>query len=257
MSRTACITGASAGIGAAFARQLAAQGYNLLLTARRETRLNALRDELQTAHGITVAVHPADLSVRAEVERLAAAIAQVDDLALLINNAGFGTMGDFAESEIAQQTAMIDVHIIATMHLCRAALPGMIARGHGDIINVSSIAAFLKGTTYSASKAYLNTFSVGLQAEVKRHGIRVLALCPGYTYSEFHDTTEYDAFSREQIPKAMWQTAEQVAQFSLEKRGGKVVVIPGWRNRLLVFSMRTGLRPIVRRVRDLLYRRSR
>jgi uncharacterized protein len=251
----ACITGASAGIGAAFARQLAAQGHDLILTARREDRLNALRDDLQAAHNITVTVIPADLSVRADVARLAGVIAQTDALTVLVNNAGFGTMGDFAASDIDQQIAMVDVHINATMALCRAALPGMIALKRGDIINVSSIAAFLNGTTYSASKAYLNTFSSGLQAEVKPHGIRVQALCPGYTYTEFHDTPEYDDFSREQIPQSMWQTADEVVQFSLNKRGGKVVIIPGWRNRFLVFSMRTGLRPVVRRVRDWLYRR--
>ncbi|MFW5691302.1 MAG: SDR family NAD(P)-dependent oxidoreductase [Chloroflexota bacterium] len=252
----AVVTGASSGIGEVYARALAARGYDLLITARREARLRELAEELGAAFKVDVRVEAADLAVEADRDRLAALIRAMDDITLLVNNAGYGVGGKFVESDIRKAAGMVVVHDIATIVLCHAVLPGMIARQHGGIINVSSISAFLKGTTYSASKAFLNAFSTGLHAEVRRHGIKVQALCPGYTYSEFHNTPEYADFSRDQIPRRMWMTAEEVVTFSLAHLGRRpVVIIPGWRNKLLVWSMQLGLRPVVRALRDFLYRR--
>ncbi|MBI1994364.1 MAG: SDR family oxidoreductase [Deltaproteobacteria bacterium] len=186
----ALITGASSGIGAAFARRLASQGYNLVLVARREKRLRTLSEEMQGQFNVEAQVFPADLSHPLDLERLEKRTAEIANLEMLINNAGFGAPGKFMEMQVEKSIEMIQVHVIATVRLCRAALPAMIARGRGWIINVSSIAAFMaspRNATYCATKAYLNLFSQGLQDELTGTGVRVQALCPGLTHTEFHD----------------------------------------------------------------------
>jgi len=253
----ACVTGASSGIGAEYARALAERGYNLIITARRAEKLQALADELQQAHGVSVRVITADLTHEADLLRLVEVIEQETELDLLINNAGFGTTGDYATVEIDRQIDMVRVHIEAPMRLCRATLPNMIQRGKGYIINVSSIAAFLTtgSPTYTATKAFLNNFSLSLQSEVKKTGIRIQALCPGYTYSEFHDTDEFSSFSRSQIPRWLWMTSEAVVKQSLEKLDRRrVILIPGFQNRLLVVLMRTGFLPLISWLRNRLVR---
>ncbi|MCA9875032.1 MAG: SDR family oxidoreductase [Anaerolineales bacterium] len=246
------ITGASSGIGAAFARRLAQDGYNLVLVARREERLAALAGELTQAYGITAEVLPADLTQAADVARVEQRIANLN-LSLLINNAGFGTnQGSLLASNLDEQIDMLNLHVLATMRLCRAALPGMTARGSGAIINVSSISAFfpLPGDiNYPASKAYLNTFSQALQAEVARQGIRVQALCPGFTRTEFHDTEAMTGFQKSRIPAIMWMTSEQVVEDSLRCLGrDQVICVPGWRNQLLVLGSQNGLAGLILRV---------
>ncbi|GIV59641.1 MAG: hypothetical protein KatS3mg043_0730 [Rhodothermaceae bacterium] len=192
-ARTALITGASSGIGAGFARRLAERGYNLILVARRADRLAELAEELQTRHGIEAEGLPADLATDEGIRRVEARIVDCDTLDLLVNNAGFGTTGRFAEIDLAPQLAMIHVHVIAPVRLIRAALPGMMARGAGGIINVSSVSAFWPNAgsaTYSATKAYLNAFSEALAHELRGTGVTVQALCPGFTRTEFHDTED-------------------------------------------------------------------
>ena len=234
----AVITGASAGIGEEFARQLAAAGFDLTLVARREDRLRALADELSAAHGIRAEAWPADLADEADVAALAGALAAADDLALLVNNAGFGTRGEFIEVELERTLAMIRVHVLATVTLCRAAAPGMIARGGGAIINVSSIAAFFPsagGANYGATKAYLNAFSEALAAELRGTGVAVQALCPGFTTTEFHDVGDYQNFDRGQIPAPLWMPARDVVAESLAALGGRrVIVVPGARYQAIV-----------------------
>lgn len=242
---TALITGASSGIGATFARHLAARGYNLILVARREERLRALAAELELQHRIAAEVLVADLSAPAGLERVANRIAGLDSLDMLINNAGFGVPSRFAEVDVRKSLGMIHVHIIAPVRLTRAALPGMIAKGRGAIINVSSLAAFfpMRGnTTYCATKAYLNAFSLALDAELRGTGVQVQALCPGFTYTEFHDSPEYADFNRSQIPRPFWMSAEQVVTASLKALGnGRVILIPGLKNRLFALLARSGL----------------
>jgi short-subunit dehydrogenase len=227
----ALITGASSGIGEAFARRLAADGFDLALAARREDRLRALAAELSAAHGVEAEALPADLSKDEDVARVGRYIEAHPDLTLLINNAGFGTRGYFADVELERQLAMIRVHVIASVSLARFALPAMIRRGGGAIINVSSVAAFFPsagGANYSATKIYLNNFSEALAAELDGTGVRVQALCPGFTYSEFHDTPEYGDFDRKDIPDALWMSAEQVVDESLAALlGNRVIVVPG------------------------------
>ncbi len=235
---TACITGASSGIGAAFARQLAATGHNLILVARRQERLEALADELSTRHNVTCQVLPADLTQSADLERIAARLAGPDAPDLLINNAGFGTTGHFADIDLDRQLDMIQLHVIAPVRLCRAVLPDMIARRSGAIINVASIAAYWplpENANYAASKMYLIVFSQALQSELRETGVRVQALCPGFTYTEFHDTAEFARFDRRNIPAPLWMSADELVRLSLAAlEWGEVVYIPGWKNRLMV-----------------------
>lgn len=238
------ITGASSGIGAVFARRLASQGYNLVLVARREALLRSLADEVQQKFRVNAQVFPADLSNPIHVERLEKRIAEIGDLDFLINNAGFGAPGKFADMQVKRNVEMIQVHILATVRLCRAALPGMIARGRGSIINVSSIAAFMaspRNTTYCATKVYLNLFSEGLQDELQGTGVRVQALCPGLTHTEFHDQAGYEDYKRK-MPKFLWMSAEDVVTESLAAlEKGRVICIPGFKNRLIVAAIRNRL----------------
>ncbi len=241
---TAMVTGASSGIGEVYARRLAAGGHDLLLTARRAERLEALARELEAEHGVAVEVFPADLADADSLRRLEERVAGGPALALLINNAGFGVPGLVADVDPDRQEAMIDVHLVATVRLCRAALPAMVRAGGGAVINVSSVAAFLptpRGAVYSATKAFLNLFTEALDAELAGTGVRVQALCPGFTHTGFHDTPEYD-FDRSSVPRWLWMSSEQVVDISLSAlQRRRVVVITGWRNRLLVILLRAPL----------------
>ncbi len=246
---TALITGASSGIGAEFSRQLAARGMNLVLVARREERLAALRDELEPKHGISAEVLVADLLVANDLERVKRRIAELTDLEILVNNAGFGVLGNFCEVDIQGQLDMIGIHVLAPIHLARAAVGGMIRRERGSIINVSSMAAFLVGgesNTYCAAKAYVNSFSESLQDELRGKGVKVQALCPGFTKTEFHSSETFADFDKSRIPKWMWMPAQRVVTKSLNSlRGRRVLVVPGVINALIVRSLRFPLtRPL-------------
>jgi short-subunit dehydrogenase len=232
MSRLAWITGASAGLGAEFARALAARGYALVLIARRLDRLHDLAAALP---GAAVECVAADLTDDSALQRLADRLAAAPP-DLLINNAGFGTRGDFAETAYATQEQMHRLHVLATLRLTHAALPGMIRRDAGALINVSSVAAFARSAgnvSYCATKAWMNAFTEGLHLELKARGSRVVvqALCPGFTYTEFHDVMGVD---RQSIPRGLWLRAEDVVAASL--RGlerGQWLVVPNWKYKLL------------------------
>lgn len=238
------ITGASAGIGAAFARQLAARGYDLVVVARRVDRLEALAAELRAEHGTGVSVLAADLSQPNDVERVAKQIAALDALELLINNAGFGARGSFATDSPERQLAMIHVHVVASVALCRAALPGMIARHQGAIINVASLAAFIPlpgDATYSATKAYLVSFSEALRIELKGTGVTVQALCPGFTRTEFHGDVMTPC-----SPSFLWSSADEVVAASLGAlRRGAALCVPGLKNQVIGALARAGIIPLV------------
>ncbi len=213
----ALITGASSGLGATFARQLAIYGMDLILVARRRDRLEQLAKDLETACGVRVEVLPADLTVADDLARVEQRIAEAQDLEYLINNAGFGTRGRFFEADRESQDQMHRLHVLATMRLTHAALPGMVARRRGSMINVSSVAAF--GSTpgsvsYCATKAWMNAFTEALALELDLAGspVRVQALCPGFTYTEFHDVMGMD---RNVIPTGWWLPADAVVAASL------------------------------------------
>jgi short-subunit dehydrogenase len=234
----AAITGASAGIGATFARTLARRGYDLILIARRADRLQALAAELDEHHGAKAEIITADLTVASDLERVAKLLGDIPELDLLVNNAGFGVPGQFATSDIAGQEGMHRLHVMATLRLTHAALGGMVARRSGAVINVASVAGFLTSpgaVSYGASKSWIATFTEGIWMELRGTGspVRVQALCPGFTYSEFHDVA---GMNRDKLaPKSWWCSAEQVVEESLEGlKRGRVFVIPGFRYRLLV-----------------------
>jgi uncharacterized protein len=241
---TAFITGASSGIGAAFAEKLAARGTNLVLTARRRERLEELAGSLAERYGILADILQADLSEREGIEKAARCVESLDDLGLLVNNAGFGAKSSFVRLPFEDHEAMLDVHIRAVLRLTYAALPGMLERGKGSVINVSSISAFVPvgtGSTYTSSKAYLNSFSQSLQFELRRSGVKIQALCPGFTHTEFHVDPSFHNLKRA-IPSFAWMSAEQVVEGSLKAlERGKVIYIPGWFNRLAVLAAKTGL----------------
>lgn len=228
----ALITGASAGLGAAFARRLAGDGYDLVLVARRRQPMEALAATLSANCEIITA----DLTVDEELACVARRLAS-GDVDLLINNAGFGTRGRFWEASLESQEKMHRLHVLAAMRLTHAVLPSMVGRGHGAIINVSSVAAFGRtpgNTSYCATKAWMNAFTEGLYMELKSAGspVRVQALCPGYTYTEFHDVMGAD---RSVVPKGWWMDADYVVNASIDALArDQLFVIPGARYRWLV-----------------------
>jgi short-subunit dehydrogenase len=245
-SRKCLITGASSGIGAAFARKLAVRGYAVILVARRVERLESLANELRNQYHVQAEVLVADLADSADIQRVAEYVAGLDDLEILVNNAGFAVWGNYAETPVEQQLAMVQVHINASMCLCRAALPKMITKGRGNIINVSSVAAFMpkpRDVIYTASKAFLNVFSESLQMELRGTGVKIQALCPGFTRTEFHDKPQYESLKLKQsIPGILWMNPDEVVDISLRAlRSNRVIVIPGLLNRAIVTLARIGI----------------
>ncbi|MBE7544307.1 MAG: SDR family oxidoreductase [Bryobacteraceae bacterium] len=234
--RKAAITGGSSGLGEEFARQLAAGGTDLILAARRKERLDQVKAEIEGQFGVTVEVVVCDLADEAQSAALAARLAEEAGLDLLVNNAGFGTLGLYHETDFARQEAMLRVHVLATMRLTRAVLPGMIARGAGAVVNVSSVAGYWRSAQnvmYCSTKGWMNDFTEGLRLELDQldSPVVVQALCPGFTYSEFHDTLGVD---RGNVPKGFWMQANFVVGESLKSlESGRVFVIPGWRYRLV------------------------
>jgi short-subunit dehydrogenase len=187
-TRRALVTGPTAGIGLEFARQLAARDHDLVLVARNEERLEAVAAELRATYGVTVEVLPADLTDRAALATVEARLASADQpVDLLVNNAGFGLKERFLDNTVDLEQAHLDVLVVAVMRLSHAALGPMVARGHGGVINVSSVSAFLPRGTYAAAKAWMNSFSQWAHNEYAARGVTVMALCPGFTKTEFHE----------------------------------------------------------------------
>ena len=238
----AVVTGASSGIGEVFARKLAPQ-YNLLLIARDRQRLQALAGELSAQHGGSVDVLDADLSDPAQLAAVAGRISAESNLALLVNNAGFGHRGRFWEADLDALERMHRLHILALVRLSHAALKVMVPKDRGAIINLASIASFVQragSASYGASKSWVASFSEGLYLDLRqaKSAVRVQALCPGFTYSGFHDLMGED---RKKIaPASFWLTAEHVVDDSLAALPhGPLFVIPGWRYKWLAAILRT------------------
>ena len=237
--RLALVTGASAGIGAAFAKIYASHGYDVALTARRAERLERLAEEIRLAHGVETLVIPADLA-QAEapaklLEHLAAHGRSVD---ALVNNAGYGVPGAFTDSPWETHEAFLRVMLTAPTELAHRTLPGMAERGFGRIVNVASLAGLIPGspgaTLYGAVKSYLVKVSQSLHLENQANGVHVTALCPGFTYSEFHDVND----TREQIsrsaPPWMWLGADEVAAAGYEAaEANRPICVPGAPNKAI------------------------
>lgn len=242
----AVVTGATAGIGREFAEQLAGRKHDLLLVARDAGRLAEAAASLASTHGVETEAFRADLTVDDDVTRLADRIAAAPRLALLVNNAGFGTRGRLAEADAATQVAMVRLHTLTPMRLTQAALPAMLRNRAGAIINVSSVASFIYSAgnvNYCATKAYLTTFSEGLAAELAGTGVQVQALCPGFTRTEFHSRLA----EPDRLPGFAWLSAQAVVAHSLRclDRGGPTVCIPGLRFRLVVGILRLTPRRLI------------
>ena len=228
---TALITGATAGIGHEYAVQLAARGDDLVLVARDASRLEQVAEELRRAHQVDVEVLPADLTDRADLARVEARVADRErPVDLLVNNAGFGLKKRFLDNTADEETEMLEVLVTAVLRLSHAALGAMAERGHGGIINVSSVAAFLLRGSYSAAKAWVNSFSEWAHLEYKSRGVQVMVLCPGFTKTEFHE--------RMQVKRGegfMWLDADFLVRTSLEDfEKGRAYSIPGAQYKAIV-----------------------
>ncbi|WP_203336823.1 SDR family NAD(P)-dependent oxidoreductase [Nocardioides limicola] len=250
MSKTALITGGTAGIGRAFADALAADGHDLILVARDAQRLADTAAELSAVHQIAVETIAADLSVREDVDRVAGRLSDPGrPVDLLVNNAGFGLKGRFADNPIDAEQALLDVLVTAVLRLSHAALLPMAERGSGAIINVSSVAAFLPRGSYSAAKAWVNSFSEWAHQEYADRGVSVMALCPGFVRTEFHPRMEV---GHDSAPTFMWLDAAAVAADALaDLRRGRAISIPSKRYKLLVAGSRAIPRGLLQRAQSL------
>ncbi len=240
----ALVTGATAGIGRQFADQLAASGHDLILVARDATRLSEIAADLGQRFGITAEVLPANLTdpqARLTVEQRLRTTA-VD---VLVNNAGFGIRAPFDRSDIADEQRILDVMVTAVMRLTHAAIPGMVARGRGSILVVSSVAGWTPTGTYASAKAWATTFSQGLHAPLRRQGVVITAVCPGFTHTEFHKRAGMDL---QQIPNWMWLDSSDVVRRALRDNArGRSLSVAGAQYRLLSFLARHAPRSLVAR----------
>lgn len=244
---TALVTGATAGIGAAFTRKLAADGFDLVLVARNEGRLRETAERLRKNYRVEAEVIVADLATDAGIHAVEERVSTMD---LLVNNAGFGHTGTFLNVPIEDELRMLKVHCEAVLRLTHAALPGMIGRGKGGVINVASVAAFVARGTYGASKAWVVSFSQGAEQDIRGKGVHVMALCPGFVHTEFHERAGMDI---DGIPGFMWLDADRVVAEALRDfRRGVTVSIPGPQYKAIV-----GLTKLVpRRLADRISSRS-
>ena len=246
--KTALITGASAGIGARFAKAYAEKGADLVLTARREDRLRALADELEAAHGVKVQTVAADLAEPSAPDEIAAAVkARGGAVDILVNNAGYGLPGYYTDSDWKAHSDFLEVMVTSYAHLTHLFLPGMLERKYGRIIHVSSLAGLVPGsaghTLYGASKSFLVSFAQSIAAECDGTGVTASALCPGFTYSEFHDVNDTRALVS-QLPKHMFMDAAPVVEGAINAvENGHVVYVPGAWNKFVAWLVKALPRP--------------
>jgi short-subunit dehydrogenase len=245
---TALVTGASAGLGAEFARQLAARGHDLVLVARDRDRLERAAADLRNRAGVGVDVLAADLVDDAGCARVSARVADLErPIDVLVNNAGLGLYRRFGTAPVADEERQLDLNVRAVLRLSHAAVPAMTARGSGRIVNVSSVAGFVprgSNATYAASKAWVTIFSEGLAVQLHGSGVTVTAVCPGFTATEFHERAGVDMSG---VPRRMWLTAEQVVREGLaDAFDGKVLSVPSRQYGGLVLAARLAPRSLVR-----------
>jgi len=245
MSRpVALITGPTAGLGSGFAHRYATDGYDLVLVARDRERLEQLAAELRADAGVDVEVLPADLAVAADRERVAERLAE--GVQVLVNNAGFGTSGEFWNAHFSLLQSQLDVNVTAVMQLTHAALPSMLEAGKGTVINVASVAGLLpgRGSTYSASKAWVIAFSEGLANGLEGTGVGVHALCPGFVRTEFHERAGIEMAG---TPSFLWLEVPEVVRDTLAAvADGQVVIVPGLQYKALTTVGRMVPRGLVR-----------
>lgn len=227
----ALVTGASGGIGASFADALAKRGHDLVIVARTQPKLEESAARLHAEHGAAVEVLAADLETGTGVDRVGERLADsTRPIELLVNNAGFGSYGKFHEQQIEQQVAMLELNVVALVKLSHAALGPMVERGHGGVINISSVGGYQPTplyATYSATKAFVSSFTNAVHEELRGTGVKALVVAPGFTRTDFHERADVDA----SMPGFLWQSAEAVAEASMSAyERGRAVCIPGGLN---------------------------
>jgi len=246
MAQWALVTGATAGIGESFTRLLASKGYNIALVARDEVRLHERAGGLREKYGIQTFVLPADLATKSGVKSVEKYI-QSYEIEVLINNAGFAINKVFTASDLGDEQDLLNVLVRTPMRLMHVILPGMKERKSGTIINVSSVAGFIAGGTYSAAKSYLTVLSESINADLKGSGVKVSALCPGFTRTEFHKRAR---MKMKGLPSFLWLNADKlVAKAWKDAQANKPVSIPGWQYKLLIAIISITPRGLIRRVR--------
>ena len=241
----ALVTGTSVGIGSSFCNLLAKDGFNIVMVSRDEKRMESQADNLRRSYGVEVEVIVADLSKIEDIRRIQSRCSDLGSpIEVLVNNAGFGIDGDFDVSRIADQEAMIQVMINAPMILTHSVISGMKSRKKGYIINVSSVAAFMAGSTYCATKSCLTVFSESLYGNLTKHGVHIHAICPGFTRTEFHQRMGQDVSG---VPNIFWLSADRVARDAWRAvRNGMPLKIPAPQYKILVALHRYAPRSIVR-----------
>ncbi|QGN58749.1 SDR family oxidoreductase [Nostocoides sp. HKS02] len=243
---TALVTGATAGIGLSFAHQLAERGHDLVLVARDRVRLENVSDELQATYGVSTEILVADLTDRADTGKVAERVAdQARPVDLLVNNAGYSLKKRFLDNDIAEEEAVFDVLCRAVLVLSHAAANAMRHRGHGGIINVSSVASFITAGPYSAEKSFVTVFTESLSSELAGTGVTATALCPGFTRTEFHDRA---GLNMSRLPGFVWLNSDRLVRDCLaDVAKGKVVSVPGAQYKLVVAALRVLPRSVVRK----------
>jgi short-subunit dehydrogenase len=245
MASWALVTGATAGIGESFTRLLAENNYNIVLVARDMPRLHERASQLQSQFNVQTHIIQADLSTEAGCSEVEQYIAN-NQIDVLINNAGFGINKAFTLSELKVEQEMFDVLVRTPMRLMHIVLPGMKQRNKGVLINVSSVAGYIAGGSYSAAKSYLTVISESLHTELAGTNVKISALCPGFTRTEFH---QRGRMSMKGLPSFMWLNSDKlVAKAWSDAMKGKAVSIPGWQYQLLIFVIQSLPRSIIRKV---------
>ena len=244
---TALITGATAGIGASYANLLAKEGFDLILVARDLPRLNKVAKELNKRFGVKTQCIKADLTKPSQLAKVEKRVADLKKpIDVLVNNAGFGIKDSFTASNLDKEQELLDVLVTAPMRLTHAVLPVMVKRDTGIIVNVSSVASFIAGGTYSAAKSYLTVFSESLHTELRGTNVKISALCPGFTRTEFHARGRMKMTA---LPKFMWLNSDELVSKSWKyAKANRVICIPGWQYKILSAIARNAPRPIVRKV---------
>ena len=242
---TALVTGASAGIGREFARELAVRGHDLVVVARDAARLEELAAELTATHGVHVEVLVADLSDRVALGRVAERLSdEVRPVDVLVNNAGYGLKGSFLRNDVADEERMFDVLTRAVLVLSHAAARAMAARGSGSVVNVSSVAGWLASGSYSAAKSWVTVFTEGLSSELAGTGVTATALCPGFTRTEFQQRAGIGTPG----PRFLWLDAPRLVRDCLDDvERGRVVSVPGAQYKAIAALLRVAPRPLLRR----------
>jgi hypothetical protein len=254
----ALVTGASSGIGEAFARALAERGHDLVVVARDADRLRALAARLEADHGAATEVLGADLAAPDGVARVEARLGRADEpVELLVNNAGFGTSGTFTDLPVDGEDAEIRLNVLALVRLTHAALGPMVRRGHGGVINVSSVAAYQAtagSATYGATKAFVSNFTNALHEELRGTGVKMMVLAPGYTHTEFHARA---GIAGKGMPEFLWQDADEVVERALQVYDkGRAVCVPGAINQTAAAFSASLPAGVTRRVAGIVTRRT-